>query len=80
MLPSAPTESYTYDAIYQLTQVAQAGPTTTESYTYDPVGNRLSSLAASPWNYNVSNQLTAISGSPGTTFTYDNNGNTTSKT
>jgi RHS repeat-associated protein len=80
LLPSAPTESYTYDAIYQLTQVVQNGATTTESYTYDPVGNRLSSLAASPWNYNVSNQLTSISGSPGTTFTYDNNGNTTSKT
>jgi RHS repeat-associated protein len=79
-LPSAPSEAYTYDAIYQLTQVVQNGSTTTESYTYDPAGNRLSSQAASPWNYNVSNQLTSIAGSPGTTFTYDNNGNTTSKT
>lgn len=80
LLPSAPVENYTYDAIYQLTQAVQNGSTTAESYTYDPVGNRLSSLAASPWNYNVSNQLTSISGSPGTTFTYDSNGNTTSKT
>jgi RHS repeat-associated protein len=40
----------------------------------------LSSLAVSPWSYNSSNQLTSIAGSPGTTFTYDNNGNTTSKT
>jgi RHS repeat-associated protein len=79
-LPSAPSEAYTYDAIYQLTQVVQNGSTTSESYTYDPVGNRLSSLAASPWNYNVSNQLTSITGSPGTTLTYDSNGNTTSKT
>lgn len=37
------TENYTYDLIYQLTQVTQ-GSTTTESYSYDPVGNRLSSL------------------------------------
>ena len=79
-LPSAPAEAYTYDAIYQLTQVVQAGSTTTESYSYDSVGNRLSSLAASPWNYNASNQLTSISGSPGTTFTYDANGNTQTKT
>jgi RHS repeat-associated protein len=79
-LPGAPTEAYTYDAIYQLTQVTQAGPTTTESYTYDPVGNRLSSLAAATWSYNASNHLTSISGSPGTTFTYDNNGNTLTKT
>ena len=78
-LSGGPTENYTYDAIYQLTQVVQNGSTTTESYTYDPVGNRLSSLAASPWNYNASNQLTSISGSPGTTFTYDANGNTLSK-
>ena len=78
-LASAPTENYTYDSIYQLTQVAQAGPTTTESYSYDAVGNRLSSLAAATWSYNASNHLTSISGSPGTTFTYDNNGNTLTK-
>ena len=30
-LPSAPAEAYTYDAIYQLTQVVQNGSTTTES-------------------------------------------------
>lgn len=40
----------------------------------------LSSLAAATWSYNASNQLTAISGSPGTTHTYDNNGNTLTKT
>jgi RHS repeat-associated protein len=75
-LPSAPTEAYTYDAIYQLTQVVQNGSTTTESYTYDGVGNRLSSLGVSPYTYNSSNQLTAR---PNETYTYDNNGNTTTK-
>jgi RHS repeat-associated protein len=69
-------ENYTYDAIYQLTQVVQ-GATTTENYTYDPVGNRLSSLGVSPYNYNVSNELTAT---PNATYTYDANGNTLSKT
>jgi RHS repeat-associated protein len=76
-LSGAPTEAYTYDAIYQLTQVVQNGSTTTESYTYDGVGNRLSSLGVSPYSYNSSNQLTAR---PNETYTYDNNGNTTSKT
>ncbi len=69
------TEQYTYDAIYQLTQVVQ-GATTTESYSYDAVGNRLSSLGMSPYAYNSSNQLTAT---PAATFTYDGNGNTLTK-
>ena len=69
------TEQYTYDPLYQLTQVTQ-GLTTTESYSYDPVGNRLSSLGMSPYAYNSSNELTST---PSATFTYDNNGNTTSK-
>jgi len=41
------------------------------------VGNRLSSVGVSPYSYNSSNQLTSI---PGTTYTYDNNGNTKTKT
>ena len=69
------TEQYTYDAIYQLTQVVQ-GATTTESYSYDAVGNRLSSLGMSPYAYNSSNQLTST---PAATFTYDGNGNTLTK-
>jgi len=73
--PSGTASNYAYDAIYELTGVTQ-GSTTTESYTYDPVGNRLSSLAVSPYNNNTSNQLTSI---PGTTYTYDNNGNTLTK-
>jgi RHS repeat-associated protein len=66
---------FAYDAIYQLTGVAQ-GATTTESYTYDPVGNRLSSLGMSPYSYNSSNQLTST---PTTTYTYDKNGNVKTK-
>jgi YD repeat-containing protein len=69
------TEGYTYDPLYQLTQVAQ-GATTTESYSYDVVGNRLSSMGVSPYNYNSSNQLTSTSNA---TYTYDNNGNTLTK-
>ncbi len=67
--------NYTYDPIYELTQVTQ-GVNTTESYTYDPVGNRLSSLGVSPYSNNASNELTSI---PGTTYTYDNDGNTLTK-
>jgi RHS repeat-associated protein len=70
------TEGYTYDPLYQLTQVAQ-GATTTESYSYDAVGNRLSSLSMSPYAYNSSNQLTST---PAAGYTYDNNGSTVSKT
>src|SRR5712664_234391 len=66
------TEGYTYDPIYQLTQVTQ-GASTTESYSYDAVGNRLSSLGVNPYSYNASNQLTAT---PSGSYTYDNNGNT----
>ena len=68
------TEGYTYDLIYQLTQVTQ-GASTTESYSYDAVGNRLSSLGVNPYNYNTSNQLTST---PSGSYTYDNNGNTLS--
>jgi RHS repeat-associated protein len=69
------TSNYTYDPIYQLTQVTQ-GSSTTESYTYDLVGNRLSSLGMSPYNYNSSNQLTST---PAATYTYDKNGNVKTK-
>ena len=50
---------------------------TTENYSYDPVGNRLSSLGVSPYDYNSSNELTST---PSVAYTYNNNGNTTSKT
>lgn len=66
------SEQYTYDAIYQLTQV-----TTGESYTYDAVGNRLSSAGVPTYSYNAANELTSTTAA---TFAYDYNGNTTSKT
>jgi len=58
-----------------LSQVAQVGAPT-ETYTYDAAGNRQSSLGASPYSYNNSNQLTST---PSATFTYDSNGNTLTK-
>jgi len=70
------TSNYSYDAIYELTQVTQ-GATTTESYSYDPVGNRLSSLGMSPYQYNPSNEMVST---PSALYAYDNNGNLTSET
>src|SRR5205085_711891 len=67
---------FTYDNIYQL-QLAKQGATTKETYSYDPVGNRLSSLGVTPYLYNSSNELTSL---PNVGYTYDNNGNTKSKT
>jgi RHS repeat-associated protein len=66
------TSNYTYDKIYELTQVTQ-GTNTTESYSFDPVGNRLSSLSTASYSYNSSNELTSNSNG---SYTYDNNGNT----
>jgi RHS repeat-associated protein len=70
------TTNYGYDAIYQLASATQ-GSTTTESYSYDPVGNRTASLGVSSYTTNSSNQLTAT---PTASYTYDNNGNTLTKT
>jgi RHS repeat-associated protein len=70
------TSNNTYDAIYELTQVTQAGAAT-ESYSYDPVGNRLSSLGGASYTVNPSNELSSTSTA---SYTYDYNGNTTSKT
>src|SRR6185437_7378174 len=70
------TSNYTYDKIYELTQVMQ-GANTTESYSYDPVGNRVSSLGVSSYTNHTSNELTSTSNA---SYSYDNNGNTTSKT
>jgi RHS repeat-associated protein len=69
------TSSFSYDPLYELTQVVQ-GSTTAESYSYDAIGNRLSSLGVSPYAYNTSNELTSY---PGVTSTYDNNGNSLTK-
>jgi len=70
------TTNYGYDNIYELLNATQGG-STTESYTYDPVGNRLTALGSSAWNYNTSNELNSR---PGVSYAFDANGNTTSKT
>jgi RHS repeat-associated protein len=70
------TDSYTHDPIYQLTQVTRAAATT-EFYNYDKVGNRTASHLSASYTTNSSNQLTATTSA---TYTYDNNGNTLSKT
>jgi RHS repeat-associated protein len=69
------TSNYSYDPIYELTQVTQ-GTNTTESYTYDPVGNRTASLGVASYTTNSSNELTSTSNA---TYTYDANGNTLTK-
>lgn len=69
------TLTFGYDNIYQLL-TAKQGSTTKESYTYDLVGNRLSSLGVSPYNYNSSNELTSL---PSGSYSYDKNGNTQTK-
>ena len=66
------TSNYTYDPLYQLTQVTGG---TSESYSYDAVGNRLSSAGVPQYNYNASNELTSNSNG---SYTYDANGNTLS--
>ena len=70
------SSNYTYDKIYELTQVVQ-GSNTTESYSYDPVGNRTASLAIPSYTVNSSNELTSDSNA---LFAQDYNGNTTLKT
>jgi len=66
------TQSYTYDALYELLQVTQ-GASTTESYSYDPVGNRLSSMGVPLYSYNSSNELVSTTNGA---YSYDANGNT----
>jgi RHS repeat-associated protein len=73
---SAVASNYTYDPLYELTQVTQA-TNTTESYLYDPVGNRLSSLSVPSYTNNSSNELTSSSAA---SYAYDANGNMSSKT
>ncbi len=73
-LLNSATSNFGYDNVYQLTGVTGTNP---ESYTYDPVGNRLSSQLAATYSYNSSNEVTAAGTA---TYTYDDNGNTLTKT
>src|SRR5258708_4642952 len=67
--------NFAYDAQYQLVGTTQGG-NQVESYSYDLLGNRLTSQS-DPFSYNPSNELTTTSSA---TYTYDNNGNTLTKT
>ena len=68
---------YEYDNLYRLTEAVNATGTD-ESYTYDQVGNRLTAAdVAGQFVYNKNNELLQKDTSE---FTYDENGNTISKT
>lgn len=60
------TETYTYDPLYRLNDVARTGTLTGEwHYRYDPVGNRLSTQvnsAATTSSFNEKNQLLSATG------------------
>ncbi len=68
-------ETFEYDWLNRL--VSAEGDYGSLSYSYDPVGNRLS-LNDLTYTYNSMNELLSIS--DGTTFTYDELGNTLTKT
>jgi len=70
------TTSYNYDKIYQL--LSTTNPQNSETFGYDKVGNRKTRQGTqTPWTYNKNNELQTAETA---TFTYDNNGNTITKT
>ena len=85
------TRTYEYDDNWELTRCtekAEGGKKTVHNYTYDKIGNRTSyekiedgvSKAKYNYKYNDSNQLikrtnAKIWGDPGTTYSYDEDGN-----
>ena len=85
------TRTYEYDDNWELTRCtekAEGGKKTVHNYTYDKIGNRTSyekiedgvSKAKYNYKYNDSNQLikrtnAKIWGEPGTTYSYDEDGN-----
>jgi YD repeat-containing protein len=74
--PSNLTYNFTYDPLYQLSQVVRTSDgKTTEKYTYDAVGDRLSSPGV-PYTYNDQHQMTSRERVP---YCYDANGNTLSR-
>ena len=72
----AGTHSYGYDVVNRLTSATHnAQPA--ENYVYDGVGNRTSSSPSTSYAYAPFNRLTSTDS---VTLTYDNNGNSLSKT
>src|SRR6185369_11986975 len=77
MTDSAGTHSYSYDSLDRLTAATHPSGQANESYTYDDVGNRTASQQGSSYTYQAYNRLVSANG---TSFSYDTNGNQTSKT
>ncbi|MBI5182127.1 MAG: RHS repeat protein [Nitrospirae bacterium] len=70
------TKTYSYDSTNRLTGVMK-GVLDDEAYSYDGVGNRLTDIQRRNYTYNNGNELLTQNG---TSFTFDANGNMTSKT
>ena len=73
---SAGNESYTINAINQLTAASYANGDT-ESFTYDPAGNRLTATlngSSESYSYDAAGQLTSLDG---VAYAYDGAGNRT---
>ena len=75
---------YTYDVLYRLTQESITDPLLGNriiTYSYDPVGNRLlkNDTVEGPTNYTYDENDRLLTEN-GTTYLYDNNGNTIGKT
>jgi len=73
--------TYSYDSLYRLTG-ATGTAASAETFGYDSVGNRTSSADASGWSYLADNSLFGYTGanSVGVVYTYDDNGNVSTKT
>ena len=67
--------TYGYDSLHRLTGISGSGVAT--SWQYDAMGNRLTEDEGEAWQYDVDNAL--LSGG-GFSFTYDEDGNQTSRT
>jgi YD repeat-containing protein len=76
MTDGAGAHNYTYDALDRLTAATHPSQSN-ESYTFDDVGNRTASYQGSSYSYQTFNRLITANGS---SFSYDGNGNLTSKT
>lgn len=76
------TETYSYDPLYRLTAITEAGGSTLESVTYNPTGDRLSKtgggLATGTYSYTPNTHQLVSTGSYARTV--DADGNTTAIT
>jgi RHS repeat-associated protein len=75
MIDLAGTHNYSYDTLDRLTAATHPNQPN-ESYTYDDVGNRTASHQGSSYSYQAFNHLVSANG---ISFSYDTNGNQTSK-